>query len=118
MLAVVADIKAEVDAIIDFIEAAKADQVDARVLFATMFKLFAVDLLRVRNPGAYALVRLAGLVLDDEEFLQQLDAARARNSSCAARARRSTARCGCSACRCSAASRWSCWPPCWTGSAP
>jgi hypothetical protein len=75
LLAVVADIKAEVDAIIDFIEAAKADQVDARVLFATMFKLFALDLLRVRNPAAYALVRLAGLALDDEEFLQQLDAA-------------------------------------------
>ena len=75
LLAVVADIKAEVDAIIDFIEAAKADQVDARVLFATMFKLFAVDLLRVRNPSAYALVRLAGVALDDEEFLQQLDAA-------------------------------------------
>ena len=75
LLAVVADIKAEVEAIIDFIEAAKADQVDARVLFATMFKLFALDLLRVRNPSAYALVRLAGLVLDDEEFLQQLDAA-------------------------------------------
>ena len=72
------------DAIIDFIEAAKADQVDARVLFATMFKLFAVDLLRVRNPSAYALVRLAGLVLDDEEFLQQLDAA----ALAAARARR------------------------------
>ena len=75
VLAVAADIKAEVDAIIDFIEAAKADQVDARVLFATMFKLFALDLLRVRNPGGYALVRLAGLALDDEEFLQQLDAA-------------------------------------------
>ena len=29
----------------------------------------------MRNPSAYALVRLAGLVLDDEEFLQQLDAA-------------------------------------------
>ena len=75
LLAVVADIKAEVDAIIDFIEAAKADQVDARVLFATLFKVFALDMLRVRNPAAYALVRLAGVVLDDEEFLQQLDAA-------------------------------------------
>jgi hypothetical protein len=75
LLAVAADLKAEIDAIIDFIEAAKADQVDARVLFATMFKLFAVDMLRVRNPAAYALVRLAGIVLDDEEFLQQLDAA-------------------------------------------
>ena len=75
LLAVVADIKAEVETVLAFIEAAKADQVDARVLFSTMFKLFAVDLLRVRNPGAYALVRLAGLVLDDEEFLQQLDAA-------------------------------------------
>ena len=65
LLEVVADIKAEVEAIIDFIEAARADQVDARVLFATMFKLFAT---RQRC-----------------------------NSSCAARARRSMARCGCSA---------------------
>ncbi len=75
LLEVVADITAEVEAIIDFIEAARADQVDARVLFATLFKLFAVDMLRVRNPSAFALVRLAGVVLDDEEFLQQLDAA-------------------------------------------
>jgi hypothetical protein len=75
LLEVVGDLKAEIDAIIDFIEAARADQVDARVLFATMFKLFALDMLRVRNPAAYALVRLAGVALDDEEFLQQLDAA-------------------------------------------
>ena len=51
LLAVVADIKAEVDTIIDFVEAAKADEVDARMLFATMFKLFALDVLRVRNPA-------------------------------------------------------------------
>ncbi len=75
LLEVAVDLKAEIDAVIDFIEAARADQVDARVLFSTMFKLFAVDTLRVRNPGAYALVRLAGVVLDDEEFLRQLDAA-------------------------------------------
>jgi Family of unknown function (DUF6603) len=75
LLEVVADLGAEVDAIVDFIEAARADQVDARELFATMFKLFALDVLRVRNPAAYALVRLTGLALDDEEFLQQLGAA-------------------------------------------
>ena len=118
LLAVVADIKAEVDAIIDFIEAAKADQVDARVLFATMFKLFAVDLLRVRNPSAYALVRLAGARPRRRGVPPAARRGGARNSSCAARARRPTARCGCSGCRCSAASRWSCWPPCWTGSTP
>ena len=111
LLAVVADIKAEVDAIIEFIEAAKADQVDARVLFATMFKLFAVDLLRVRNPSAYALVRLAGVALDDEEFLQLLDAA-ALQQLVRGEGPAVDGEAWCSACRCSAASSWSCWPPC------
>ena len=104
LLAVVADIKAEVDAIIDFIEAAKADQVDARVLFATMFKLFALDLLRVRNPTP---TRSCGSPASPSTTRSSSSSSTRQrsNSSCRARARRSTAKCGCSACRCSAASR-------------
>ncbi len=111
LLAVVADIKAEVDAIIEFIEAAKADQVDARVLFATMFKLFALDLLRVRNPERLR-ARAAGR---RRPRRRGVPPAARRGGAPAARARRGPGgrRRGrwCSACRCSAASCWSCWPP-------
>lgn len=74
LAAVLVDLKAEIDTVIDFIEAARRDQVDARVLFSTMFKMFALDVLRVRNPAAHAMVKLAGLALDDTETLDQLDA--------------------------------------------
>src|SRR5215207_1226528 len=46
---VAADIAAEIESVLAFIEAARADQVDARVLFSTMFRMFIVDVLRVRN---------------------------------------------------------------------
>ena len=70
-----------------------------------------VDLLRVRNPAP---TRSCGWPASSSTTRSSSSSSTPRrsNSSCAARARRSTARRGCSACRCSAASRWSCWPPC------
>ncbi|MCA1692349.1 MAG: hypothetical protein LC733_09170 [Actinobacteria bacterium] len=72
---VIADIKATVDTVFTFVDAVKADGVDPWTLFWAMFKVFALDVLRVRNPAGYALVRLAGLVTEDDETLHQLDAA-------------------------------------------
>ena len=75
LMEVVADIKATVETVLTFIDAAKQDAVDPWTLFWFMFKVFSLDVLRVRNPSAYALVRLAGFVTQDEETLPQLDAA-------------------------------------------
>lgn len=75
LMEVVADIKATVETVLTFIDAAKADAVDPWTLFWFMFKVFSLDVLRVRNPSAYALVRLAGFVTQEEETLPQLDAA-------------------------------------------
>ena len=102
LLAVVADIKAEVDAIIEFIEAAKADQVDARVLFATMNSMIASTCC---GCATRAPTRSCGWPASPSTTKSSSSSSTRRrsNSSCAARARRSTARCGCSACRCSAA---------------
>src|SRR2546430_6258377 len=75
LLEVIGDIKATVDTILDFIDAVKADAVDPWTLFWLIFKVFALDMLRVRNPSGYALVRVAGFVTQDEETLPQLDAA-------------------------------------------
>jgi hypothetical protein len=72
---VVADIKATVDSILTFVDAVKADAVDPWTLFWAIFKVFSLDVLRVRNPSAYALVRIGGLATQDEETLPQLDAA-------------------------------------------
>jgi len=76
LIAVVADLKAAFGTVMDFVEAAKADGVDARTLFTAIFRMFALDVLRVRNPAGYALVRLVGLVTDDDEGLEMLDASR------------------------------------------
>ena len=51
LLEVVGDIKATVDTILDFIDAVKADAVDPWTLFWLIFKVFALDMLRVRNPS-------------------------------------------------------------------
>jgi hypothetical protein len=72
---VIADIKATVDTILAFVDAIKADAVDPWTLFWALFKVFSLDVLRVRNPAAYALVRIAGLATQEEETLPQLDPA-------------------------------------------
>lgn len=72
---VIVDVKATVDTVLTFIDAVKADAVDPWTLFWAMFKVFALQVLRVRNPSGYALARVAGFVTQDEETLPQLDGA-------------------------------------------
>ena len=76
LLAVAADLKAVVTTVMEFIDAAKADGVDARVLFTTVTRMFLLDMLRVRNPSAYDFVKIVGLLADDDENLAMLDASR------------------------------------------
>lgn len=67
------EINALIDTIWTFVEAAKADGVDAWDVFWLVTKVWIADTLRVRNPAAYATVSLLGLVLEDDEVLPQLD---------------------------------------------
>ena len=76
LLAVIADIKATVDTVMTFVDAVKTDGVDARTLFWMLFKVWSLDVLRVRNPAAYALVQIANLATEDEETLLQIDQAK------------------------------------------
>jgi hypothetical protein len=76
LMAVAADLKAVVTTLMEFIEAARADGVDARVLFTTVTRMFLLDMLRVRNPSAYDFVKIVGLLADDDENLAMLDASR------------------------------------------
>lgn len=73
---VIGDVKAVFDTIMTFVDTAKADGMDPVNLFWTLFKVFSVDVLRVRNPAGYAFVRVAGLMTEDEEAMQALDADR------------------------------------------
>ena len=52
-----------------FVDAVKTDGVDARTLFWMLFKVWSLDVLRVRNPAAYALVQIANLATEDEETI-------------------------------------------------
>ena len=76
LLAVIADIKATVDTVMTFVDAVKTDGVDAQTLFWMLFKVWSLDVLRVRNPAAYALVQIANLATEDEETLLQIDPAK------------------------------------------
>lgn len=67
------EINALIDTIWTFVEAAKADGTDAWDVFWLLFKVWAADWLRVRNPSAHALVTLAGLIVEDDEVLPTLD---------------------------------------------
>lgn len=69
------DLKPVFDEVMAFVDAIRSDSVDVRTLFATMFRLFAVQSLRVRNPAGFALVQLLGFVTSDPETLEQIDAA-------------------------------------------
>jgi hypothetical protein len=53
----------------------KADGVDATDVFWLIFKVWVADSLRARNPSAYAMCVLAGMILEDDELLPQLDPA-------------------------------------------
>jgi hypothetical protein len=71
----VAEIKNLADVIMTFADAVKADGVSAADVFWLIFKVWGAESLRLRNPAAYAVAMLAGLVLEDDELLPQLDPA-------------------------------------------
>ena len=75
LAATFAQIGSLADTIMTFADAVKADGVDAADVFWLIFKVWAADSLRVRNPSAYAICVLAGLLLEDDEILPQLDPA-------------------------------------------
>ena len=72
-MSTVATIKALVDTGMTFAEAVKTQGVDAGDVFWLVFKLWVNDYIRVRNPSAYGLMSLFGLILEDEDTLNQLD---------------------------------------------
>ena len=71
---VIADLKGIFDTVMVFVDTAKADGMDPVNLFWSMFKMFSVQVLRVRNPAGYGLVRILGLLTEDDETMQVLDA--------------------------------------------
>lgn len=73
LAATVAQVKALVDTGLTFADAVKADGVSPNDVFWLLFKVWVADSLRARNPAAYALCSLAGLITEDEETLDQLD---------------------------------------------
>ncbi len=75
LIATAIQIKALADTIMTFADAVKADGVDATDVFWLIFKVWGADSLRLRNPAGYALCVLAGLILEDDELLPQLDPA-------------------------------------------
>jgi hypothetical protein len=66
---------AVVDTIQTFAEAAADDGVDPWDLVTLIFKVWMVDSLKQRNPAAYALCLLAGLITSDEDVVEQIDPA-------------------------------------------
>jgi hypothetical protein len=72
-MSTVSTIKALVDTGMTFAEAVKTQGVEAGDVFWLVFKLWVNDYIRVRNPSAYGLMSLFGLILEDEDTLNQLD---------------------------------------------
>ncbi|TNC51610.1 hypothetical protein FHG66_05480 [Rubellimicrobium rubrum] len=75
LMAVVAELKALVQTGLTFADAVKTDSVDANDVLWLLFKVWVADSLRARNPAAYGLCSLAGLLTEDEEALGALDLA-------------------------------------------
>lgn len=75
LIATAIQIKALADTIMTFADAVKADGVDAADVFWLILKVWGADSLRLRNPAGYALCVLAGVILEDDELLPQLDPA-------------------------------------------
>jgi len=75
LAAVVEQVRALVDTGMTFADAVKTEGVDAQDVFWLIFKVWVADSLRSRNPAAYGLVTLAGLLTEDEEAIDQLDLA-------------------------------------------
>lgn len=75
LAATIAQIVTLVDTGRTFAEAVAEDGVGPMDVLGLLFRVWVVDSLRVRNPAAFALCSLAGLITDDEEALDQLDLA-------------------------------------------
>ncbi len=75
LLAVVAEVKGLVDTLMAFADAVKADGVSADDVFWLIFKVWVADSLRARNPSAYGLMSLAGLLTQEDEAIGSLDLA-------------------------------------------
>lgn len=73
LLETVAEIKQLADTIMTFADAVKADGVSAADVFWLIFKVWGAESLKLRNPAAYALCQLVGLVLEDDEVIAQID---------------------------------------------
>lgn len=73
LMAVVAQVKALVDTGLVFADAVKGDGVEPLDVLWLLFKVWAADSLRARNPAAYGLVSLVGVVTEDDEALATLD---------------------------------------------
>ena len=71
----VAEIGQLAETVLTFADAVKADGVDAWDVFWLVFKVWGAESLRLRNPSAYALAQLTGMVLADDEMVPQLDPA-------------------------------------------
>ncbi len=75
LAAVLAQVQALVQTGMTFADAVKTGGVNAGDVFWLLFKVWAADSLRARNPAAYGLVSLAGLITEDSEAVDQLDLA-------------------------------------------
>jgi hypothetical protein len=75
LVAVAGEVQGLIQTVMTFADAAKTGGADAGDVFWLIFKVWAADSLRARNPAAYGLVSLAGLLTEDEEALAQLDLA-------------------------------------------
>ncbi len=62
-----------VQTIVAFAESVSDNSTDGWDVATLMFQVWAHDSLRLRNPAAYAFMRLGGLLAQDEEMLGQLD---------------------------------------------
>lgn len=67
------EINALIDTIWTFVEAAKSDGMDGWDVFWLVAKVWVADSLRVRNPAAFAMISLLGLIMEDDEVVPQLD---------------------------------------------
>lgn len=73
LLQTLAQLTGVVEAIRTFVDAAQTDGVDPWTLFWSLFRVWVAESLRVRNPSAYAMCALMGLLLQGEDTLDQLD---------------------------------------------
>lgn len=75
LAATIAQVVALVDTGITFGQAVAEGGVDPWDVFWLLFEVWAADSLRARNPSAYAICVVAGIITEDEEALDQLDLA-------------------------------------------